>query len=111
MIMVLNLTMKEAERYKVISEVEEGYLKVKEAGGILGLSERQVYRMKARVKKEGAGGLIHRSKGKKTPLWLTDKIRGKIDHLYKTQYRGFNLTHMTVRLRSLSLSLSKGRSF
>jgi len=92
---VLNLTMKEAERYKVISEVEEGYLKVKEAAGILGLSERQVYRIKARVEREGAGGVIHKRKGKKTPLWLTDKICDKIDHLYKTKYRGFNLTHMT----------------
>jgi transposase len=92
---VLNLTMQEAERYKVISEVEEGYLKVKEAGEILGLSERQVYRIKARVEREGAGGVIHKSKGKKAPLWLTEKIKDKIDHLYKTTYRGFNLTHMT----------------
>lgn len=53
---MLNLTMQEAERYKVISEVEGGYLRIKparqrlagglaggEAGEILGLSERQVY--------------------------------------------------------------------
>jgi len=93
--MELNLTMKEAERYKVISEVKEGYLKVKAAGGILGLSERQVYRIKARVEREGAGGVIHKNKGKKRARWLRDKIRDKIDHLYKTRYRGFNLTHMT----------------
>jgi transposase len=93
--MELNLTMKEAERYKVISEVNGGYLKVGEAAEILGLSERQVYRIEARVKKEGAGGVIHKSKGKKAPLWLTEKIKDKIDHLYKTKYRGFNLTHMT----------------
>lgn len=92
---MINLTMKEAERYKVISEVEGGYLKVEEAGGLLGISERQIYRIKARVEKEGAGGVIHRSKGKKAPLWLTEKIRNKIDHLYKSKYRGFNLTHMT----------------
>ncbi len=92
---MINLTMGEAERYKVISEVEGGYLKVKEAGEILGLSERQVYRIKARVEKEGAGGVIHKSKGKRAPLWLTEKIRDKIDHLYKSKYRGFNLTHMT----------------
>jgi predicted transcriptional regulator of viral defense system len=58
MMRVLNLTMQEAERYKVISEVEGGYLKVGEAAEILGLSERQVYRIKARVEKEGAGGVI-----------------------------------------------------
>jgi transposase len=92
---VLNLTMQEAERYKVISEVGGGYLEVKEAAGILGLSERQVYRIKARVEREGAGGVIHRSKGKKTPRWLRERVRDKIDHLYRTKYRGFNLTHMT----------------
>jgi transposase len=92
---MINLTMKEAERYKVISEVEGGYLRIKEAGEILSLSERQIYRIKARVGKEGAEGVIHRSKGKKAPLWLTEKIKDKIDHLYKTKYRGFNLTHMS----------------
>ena len=40
---MIGLTMKEAHRYKVISEVNEGYLKVREAAEILGLSERQVY--------------------------------------------------------------------
>jgi len=97
---MLNLTMQEAERYKVISEVEEGYLKVKEAAGILGLSERQVYRIKARVKREGTGGVIHRGKCKKDPYWLTDKIKERIDHLYQTQYRGFNLTHLTEFLNT-----------
>ena len=92
---MLNLTMQEAERYKVISEVAGGYLKVKEAGEILGLSERQVYRIKARVEREGAGGVIHRSRGKKVPHWLRERVRDKIDYLYRTRYKGFNLTHMT----------------
>jgi len=86
---VINLTMKEAERYKVISEVEGGYLRVKEAAEVLGISERQVYRIKARVGKEGAGGVIHRSKDKNTPHWLREKIRDKMDHLYKTKYMRF----------------------
>ena len=97
---MLSLTMREAQRYKVISEVNEGYLKAREASEILGLSERQIYRLKARVQKEGPGGVIHKSKGKKSPRWLTEKIRDRIDHLYKTKYRGFNLTHMTEYLNS-----------
>jgi len=79
--MELNLTMEEAERYKVISEVGGWYLKVQEAAGILGLSERQVYRIKGRVEREGAGGVIHRGKGKKRPRWLKGRVRDKIDHL------------------------------
>jgi len=97
---MLNLTMEEAQKYKVISEVTEGYLKVKEAGELLGLSQRQIYRIKARVRKEGPGGVIHKSKGKKNSRWLTEKITNRIDHLYKTKYQGFNLTHMTEYLNS-----------
>jgi len=95
---MLNLTMEEAQRYKGITEVDEGYLRVREAAEILGLSERQVYRIKARVEREGAGGIIHKSKGKYAPRWLTEKIKDKIDRFYKTKYRGFNLTHMTEYL-------------
>ena len=97
---MINLTMKEAQRYKIISEVEEGYLKIEEAAEILGLSQRQIYRIKARVEREGVGGIIHKSKGKKAPRWLMEKIRDRIDHLYKTKYRGFNLTHMTEFLNA-----------
>jgi transposase len=95
---VVNLTMKEAHRYKVISEVKEGYLKVREAAEILGLSQRQIYRINGRVEKEGIEGVIHKSKGRNAPRWLTEKIRDKIDHFYKTKYRGFNLTHLTEYL-------------
>jgi transposase len=97
---MLNLTMEEAQRYKVISEVTEGYLKVKGAAEFLGLSERQIYRIKARVQRKGAEGVIHRSKGKKSPRWITWKVKDKIGQLYKTKYRGFNLTHMTEYLNS-----------
>ena len=95
---MLSLTMQEAHRYKIISEVEEGYLKVREAALVLGLSQRQVYRIKARVAREGAGGIIHKSRGKGRPRWLTGKLKDKIDHFYKSKYRGFNLTHMTEYL-------------
>ena len=89
--------MRETNRYKVISEVKQDYLKVRERAEILGLNQRQIYRIKERMEKEGIEGVIHKSKG--NPVrWLTEKIRDKIDHLYKTKYRGFNLIHMTVYL-------------
>ena len=97
---MLNLTMKEVNRFKVVSEVIEKYLKVKDAARFLKLSERQIYRIKARVKKQGAKGVIHRTKSKRAPRWLTQKVKNKINYLYKTKYEGFNLTHMTEFLNS-----------
>jgi len=92
---MLYLTMKEVNRYRVISEVIQKYLKVLDAAKILKCSERQIYRIKTRVIKEGAKGVIHKSKGKKEPHWLTENIKDKIKYLYQDKYKGFNLTHMT----------------
>lgn len=87
--------MKEVNRYRVISEVIQKHLKVKDAAKILKRSERQVYRIKTRVRKEGAKGVLHKGKGKCSPRWITDKIKNKINGLYRNKYKGFNLTHMT----------------
>jgi transposase len=92
--------MREAQRYKVISEVAAGYVRVKGAAEVLGLGQRQIYRIKARVQREGAEGVIHRSKGKRSPRWITREVKDRIDQLYKTKYRGFNLTHLTEYLNS-----------
>ena len=93
--MQITLTMKELNRFKVISEANDGHLKVKAAAVILKLSERQIFRLKAKVKKEGPQGVIHKTKGKTRPRWLTERIKDRINHLYKTKYKGFNLSHMT----------------
>lgn len=92
---MLILTMKEVNRYKVISEVINGYLKVEDAARSLNRSQRQVYRIKAAVLKEGAKAVIHKNKVKRGPRWLTDKVKSKIKYLYQTKYQGFNITHMT----------------
>jgi transposase len=92
---VLSLTMKEVNRYKIISEVIAGHLKVKEAALVLKRSERQVYRIKRAVLKEGAKAVIHKNKVKRGPRWLSDQVKAKIKYLYQTKYQGFNLTHMT----------------
>ncbi len=92
---MLILTMKEVNRYKVISEVIKGYLKVEDAASALNRSQRQVYRIKAAVLKEGAKAVIHKNKVKRGPRWFTDKVKAKIKYLYQTKYQGFNITHMT----------------
>lgn len=97
---MLDLTMKEANRFKVISETIEGFLKVKDASSILRLTERQIYRLKAAVKRDGPQGLVHKARGSKRKRWLTEKIKDKIDHLYHTKYKGFNVTHMSEFLNT-----------
>lgn len=91
----MNLTMKEANRFKVVSEVLEGHLKAKEAAKLLRITERHLYRIKQRIKQNGPEGVVHRGRGKGKLRWLTQRIRDKINHLYQTRYKGFNITHLT----------------
>ena len=89
------LTLREGEIYSVICEVIQGHLRVEEAAESVRLSERQMYRIKARVEEEGIKGVVHRSRGVPRRRRLTKRVRGRIVRLYERKYEGFNLTHMT----------------
>jgi transposase-like protein len=53
------LTMKDEKRIEVIQRVFRGELTVREAAMIVGVSERQSYRIKARVKQQEVKGVVH----------------------------------------------------
>jgi transposase len=60
----LTLNRKEQVRLMVLNQVEKGKMKGKEAGEVLGVSIRQVRRLIAGYRKEGAGGLAHGNRGR-----------------------------------------------
>ncbi|OHC01550.1 MAG: hypothetical protein A3H23_07590 [Planctomycetes bacterium RIFCSPLOWO2_12_FULL_40_19] len=67
---------------------------------ILRLSERQIYRTKSRVEREGINGILHNSRGTKRARWLTQDVKDRIAQLYNTKYKGFNITHVTEYLNT-----------
>ena len=58
------LTMRDEKRLDVIQRVYRSELTVGQAALVLGLSERQCYRVKARVNKVGAKGVVHGNRGR-----------------------------------------------
>jgi transposase-like protein len=59
------LTMREEKRIEVIQRVFRGELTIVEAAMIVGVGEQQCYRIKARVMKQGAKGVVHGNRGGK----------------------------------------------
>jgi len=53
------LTMQDEKRIEIIERVFRGELTVLRAAMILGISERQCYRIKRRVHQQGPKGIIH----------------------------------------------------
>lgn len=92
------LTMREQQRVTVIQRVFRGELTMAEAAMVLGVSERQSFRIKARIGKEGVRGVIHGNRGRCSPRKLPVKTRHRIVELARGKYRGFNDHHLSEKL-------------
>lgn len=92
------LTMKEEKRLEIIQRVFRGELTVVEAGRVIGVSERQCYRIKARVTKGGAKGVVHGNRSRPCKRKIKEKEVKRIVELAKGKYRGFNDRHLTEKL-------------
>lgn len=56
----------------------------------LKLSVRQTKRLKARIKKEGIEGIIHKNRGKESNRKLDKKLKNKITKIVKENYSDFS---------------------
>ena len=68
------------------------------AAMVLGVSERQSFRIKARIRKEGVRGVIHGNRGRSSPRKLSPTTHQRIVALARGKYRGFNDHHLTEKL-------------
>src|SRR6185437_7559800 len=77
----------------VLSRWERRDLSVMEAAELLGMSERQFRRYRSRYEEEGEAGLLDRRFGKPSARRIPAGEIGRMLGLYKTQYRGWNVSH------------------
>jgi transposase len=93
------LTMQDEKRLEIIQRVFRDELTVLEAALILGVSERQCYRIKARVTEQGARGVVHGNRGRPGKGKIKEKTVKRIVELAQGKYRGFNDRHLTEKLK------------
>jgi transposase len=106
------LTMKDEKRLDIIQRVYRSELTVVEAARVMGLSERQCYRIKARVKKAGAKGVVHGNRGRPCKRKIKEKMVKRVVQLARGKYQGFNDHHLTEKLEceeKIELSREKVR--
>jgi transposase len=106
------LTMKDEKRLDVIQRVYRSELTVVQAALVLGVSERQCYRVKARVGKAGAKGVVHGNRGRPCKRKIKEKTVKRIVELAQGKYKDFNDHHLTEKLQSeeeIKLSREKVR--
>jgi predicted DNA-binding protein (UPF0251 family) len=74
----LTLSKKEQKRLVVLNGVEKRELAMAEAAQIMGVSERQGWRLLAAYRGEGAAGLAHGNRGRKPVNGLAEEIRDRV---------------------------------
>ena len=93
------MTKKELVRVYVIKSLIEDKMTSRDAAEVLNLSERQIKRLKAGVKKDGEVFVIHKNRGRKPKHTIPGEIREKIVFLARNKYKGVNYTHLAELLR------------
>lgn len=96
---IISMSSRDIDKYEVISRLIRKEIKQGKAAELLKLSVRQVKRLKKRVKRDGAKGLVHALRGKPGNRRLPEEESKKIEELIRTNYVDFSSTFATEKLR------------
>ncbi len=94
----LTLSTKEQNRLHILNGVLERYWSIKEAAPLLGVSERQGWRLLMAYRREGVRGLVHKNRGRVPPNATPETIQQRVAALAKERYEGINHTQLTELL-------------
>jgi len=109
---LITMTQKELSKYEIIKRLIRKEINGTEAAKQLGLTVRQVKNIKVRVIKEGARGVIHKSRGRIGNRRIKPKIIEKAKYWLKKRYSDFQPKFASEKLaeeQKISLSKEKVR--
>lgn len=94
----ISMSQKELDKFEIIKKSLSKHITVQEATKLVEISERQIYRLRAKVKQQGAQGLIHGNRGRASNRKMPDKERRAIVKLLSKHYSDFKPTHASEKL-------------
>jgi transposase len=95
---MVNMSRKELKRAEVLGKMREYGLTNKQVAEILGVSKRQVQRMKKRMEEEGIAGLRHGNRGKPSGNRREESFRQEVVKRYRETYGDFGPTFASEQL-------------
>src|SRR3989339_778966 len=96
---LITMSAKELDRFQIIKKLIGKHVNCTETANLLRLSVRQIKRLKAKVIKSGAKGLIHGNRGQSGNHCLTERERDLIIKLLKERYFDFKPTFAAEKLQ------------
>lgn len=92
------MSVRESRRVFVVESIEAGELTVAEGAAALGLSRRQMKRLRKKVREGGPGGIVHGNVGRAPKHKVPAAMRARIVSLWRSTYVGFNDQHFSEKL-------------
>ena len=86
---------REQARLQVLNSVLEYQLPTTQAAEVLGISERQVRRILAAYRREGAAALVHGNRGRQPRNAVPQETASAVVMLASGKYAGFNHSHLS----------------
>ncbi len=103
---LISMTKKEIIKHDVICNLLDKKINGTDASKQLGLTTRQIRRLKKIVNKQGLEGLAHKGRGKNSNRKLSSKILKKVEKLLKEKYYDFGPTFASEKFFSTLSSTS-----
>jgi hypothetical protein len=107
---VIALSQKEITKYQVIKDSLDRRISNNQAATLLGLSTRQIIRLKSKVR--GADlcrGIVHGNRGRTPKIAIAKETKEDILNLYLNTYNGFNVSHFGEFLKEAhGINVSRG---
>lgn len=93
------LTEKQKNNYMVIDKLVKCLITRKEASAELGISLRQIDRLKLKYIEYGENGFIHKNAGKLPVNKINNQIIEKVKNLYLSEYYDYNFEHFYEEIK------------
>lgn len=94
----VTFNMNEIKRLYLMEQIVDKHMTAPQAAELLGLSLRQIRRIVAKYREQGAPGIVHGNRGKRPNNQIEQAVRDKILELAENQYRDYNDCHFTEEL-------------
>ncbi len=102
------LTPREAQRLHVLTLLESGKVTSKQAAEALGITPRQLGRLRVKLRAGGPTALVHGNRGRPPTNAVPGATRDQVLALAQGPYAGLNDTHLTEKLtREEGLAVSR----
>jgi transposase len=95
---MVTLTQRAQQRLVVLNALERGELVMAEAASLVGLSIRQLRRLRQAYRRRGVRSLVHGNRGRPSSRRVSAAICERVIRLARTTYVGVNHRHLTELL-------------